>query len=102
MKRLNNYRLDEQSLLYLSVANMQKGSSLYQVDMKSNQVLHEEVYRDGGANQLHYGLDKLSSKQSNTNTHEEKSENTGTQEFEMISCSFYENLLSTFSVSFPV
>eukprot|EP01040_Poterioochromonas_malhamensis_P001095 gene1095-1162_t len=96
IKRLNAINLSEgKNELFLSVANMQKGSSLYHIDVKEGAVLGEYCYHDKSDNHLNYGLELLSS-------HMTQDDQQQSMTFNMISCSFYDNSIATWSTSFPL
>lgn len=96
IKRLNTINLSEgKNELFLSVANMQKGSSLYHIDVKEGAVLGEYCYHDKSDNHLNYGLELLTS-------HIRQDDQQENMTFNMISCSFYDNSIATWSTSFPL
>jgi hypothetical protein len=70
---------------------MQSGSGLFRIDMSEMKVMETQHYTDGSLNHLNYGVDLLYLI--------DKKDKCGI-EFHMISCSFYDNIVETWSKEF--
>jgi hypothetical protein len=70
---------------------MQSGCSLFHVDVGEMKLVETQRFTDGNSNHLTYGLDLLNLVHKN---------DCKGPEFHMISCSFYDNIVETWTKEF--
>lgn len=90
---------------YFSIANMQHGASIYQIDLSGDRQISDScqnkhvLYTDGSEKHLTYGLSEISRRP----IHQDQDDSLVTGvEFVMASCSFYDNLVSEWTARFEV
>lgn len=77
------------SSCYIATANMQGGCRVYLMNHGLDKVLDEVSYHDESDNHLSYGIDII-----------DESCTEGLHKIGIVSCSFYDNLISSWSATF--
>jgi WD40 repeat protein len=101
----NNNEIDLKNQ-FISVCNMQHGSSIFQLNLETMTVEGSYCFSDDeseGRNPLYYGSEVI--RRRTVTTEEGSGGGSGEKrmmEFEMISCSFYDNLIYKWKTSFPL